>query len=447
MAAHNGVAVASFLLAFLAAYGLVRHLTTSRAAAVFAAIGFAFSPYAFGRTAWIHLMLGAGIPLSLLAMHRFVARRSFARAVTLGLVLVAQGVTCGYYGVFAGLTVALGLLFFAATRGLWRDLRYWGGVAAAFATTVVLLVPLVLRYAALQGEGFGRSLDESIMYSANWSSYLTSSAWAHRWMHPLIPRWNDVLFPGFLTTAAAALALVVARRAGDGRPRDDTAFYALLAGLAFWASFGPEAGLYSALYRTVPVFSFLRAPSRFGIMVVLGLAVLGGLGLAELQRRRGRFGGAAAIVLCILLSAELTTMPLRWQRAYQVPGEHEALAALPRGAVAEFPFYSEPYDYYRHTLYMLLSTYHWQPLLNGYSDHVPREFRELAGTVSRFPSADAFRALDARGVRYVLFHLNLYGAGRDDLLAALREQDRYLRPLRIEQTMRLYEIAAWPAAR
>jgi hypothetical protein len=137
--------------------------------------------------------------------------------------------------------------------------------------------------------------------------------------------------------------------------------------------------------------------------------------------------------------------PLRWQRAYSVPGEHEALATLPPGAVAEFPFYSEPYDYYRHTLYMLLSTYHWHPLLNGYSDHVPRDFREIAAPVSRFPSEEAFRLLEARDVRYVLFHLNLYGARRDDLLAALREQGRYLRPLRIEQTMLLYEIAAWPA--
>lgn len=445
MAAHNSVALASFLLAFLATYGLVRHLAQARAAAVFAAIAFAFSPYAFARTAWIHLMLGAGIPLSLLVMHRFVARRSIARAVVLGLVLVAQGVTCGYYGVFAGLTVAFGLLFFAATRGLWRDPRYWGGVATAFLTTVVLLAPLLLRYAALQGEGFARSLEESATYSANWSSYLASSAWAHRWMLPLIERWKDVLFPGFLTTAVAALGVIAARRASDGRLRDDTVFYAVLGGLAFWASFGPAAGLYGALYKTVPVFSFLRAPSRFGIVVVLCLAVLGGLGLAELQRRRARLWRPGVIVLCVLVSAELTTMPLRWQRAYTVPGEHLALAALPRGAVAEFPFYSDPLDYYRHTLYMLLSTYHWQPLLNGYSDHMPRDFREIAEPVSRFPSAEAFRLLEARNVRYVLFHLNLYGAGRRDLLAALRDQDRYLRPLRVERTMLLYEIVAWPA--
>jgi len=446
MAAHNSVALASFALALLAAYALVRHLTGSRTASLFTAIAFAFCPCAFSRTAWIHLMLGAGIPLSLLAMHRFVAQASIARAVTIGAVLAAQGVTCGYYGVFAGLAVAFGLLFFAATRGLWRSPRYWMGVALALFTTVALLAPLLVRYAALQGEGFGRSLQESTLYSANWPAYLASSAWAHRWMLPLIGRWTDVLFPGFLTIAMGLLGVIVGLRVREGRVRDHTAFYAVLGGLAFWASFGPAAGLYSLLYRAVPAFSFLRAPSRLGIMVVLCLAVLAGLGLAELQKRRARVWRPVAIALSILLAAELTTMPLRWPRAYTVPDVHLMLATLPHGAVVEFPFYREPPDYYRHSLYMLLSTYHWQPLLNGYSDHIPDDFRVIAGPVSRFPSREAFRLLQQRGIRYALFHLNLYGSGRGNLIAALREQDRYLRPLRLEESMLLYEIVAWPAA-
>ena len=33
--------------------------------------------------------------------------------------------SCAYYGIFAGLMVGLGTLFFAVTRGLWRSPRYW----------------------------------------------------------------------------------------------------------------------------------------------------------------------------------------------------------------------------------------------------------------------------------------------------------------------------------
>ena len=51
---------------------------------------------------------------------------------------------------------------------------------------------------------------------------------------------------------------------------------------------------------------------------------------------------------------------------------------MPRGPVAEFPFYDRRIDFHIHTRYMLNSTAHWQPLVNGYSDHIPADFRTLA---------------------------------------------------------------------
>lgn len=445
VAAHNSVALASFALSMIAAYYLVRYLTACRPAAIVAAIAFAFSPFAFARTAHIHLMLGAGIPLSLLAMHRLVDRRTVARAVMLGAVLFVQGISCGYYGIFAGLAVAFGLLFFAATRGLWLSGRYWLTVGIAAAVAVLLVLPFLLPLVELQQEtGFGRSLEDAAQYSADWRAYLASSAWAHRWMLPLLGRWNEVLFPGFLNTALGATGLIIALRAGAGRVREYMVFYALLGVLALWASFGPGAGLYTILFHSVPVFSFLRAPARMGIVVVLSLAVAAGIGLAELVRRDRRIWRPVAIALSILIAAELTTMPLRWSRAPTIPGVYRMLAELPRGAVAEFPFYWRPFDFRHHSLYMLLSTYHWQPLLNGYSDHIPQDFREIAEPLSRFPTPEAFRILQERQVRYLMFHLNLYGARRRELLGALQAYADYLRPLRLEESMLLYEIVAWP---
>ena len=91
-----------------------------------------------------------------------------------------------------------------------------------------------------------------------------------------------MLFPGALTTVIglAGLALVFRGRLEGVSPdaRGNAGFYALFGGVAFWASFGPSAGLYTWLFHAIPVFSFLRAPARFGIVVVLPLIV--GLGYA-----------------------------------------------------------------------------------------------------------------------------------------------------------------------
>ena len=58
-----------------------------------------------------------------------------------------------------------------------------------------------------------------------------------------------------------------------------------LAILAIWASFGPDAGFYLALFHGVPLFSFLRAPSRFGVVVPLVLGLFAALALTRLTPR------------------------------------------------------------------------------------------------------------------------------------------------------------------
>ena len=71
------------------------------------------------------------------------------------------------------------------------------------------------------------------------------------------------------------------------------------------------------------------------------------------------------------------------------------LAGSPRGVVAEFPFYGERIAFPLHAQYMLFSTSHWMPLVNGYSDVIPLDFREAAAVLDSFPSSDAFRVLAA----------------------------------------------------
>ena len=94
---------------------------------------------------------------------------------------------------------------------------------------------------------------------------------------------------------------------------------------------------------------------------------------------------------------------------------------------------------------MSVSGWHWQPLINGYSDHIPAEFRELAPRLHGFPSADAFRELRERRARYVVVHLNLYGhRDRDRLLERLTGYARHLMLLNDDGNVRLYEITSWP---
>jgi len=452
--AYNTVVFFAFAMGAAGAYYLVRHLSGSREAAAVGAVLFAFCPFIFARTAHIQLLMTFGLPFSLLAFHRLVAHPGVGRAVTLGVVLWVQALSCAYYGIFAGLIVGLGTLVFAVTRNLWRSPRYWLCIALAAAVAVGLTAPFFLPYVQVQQEGFTRTIEEARDYSANGGAWLASSAWEHRWWLPRIEGFSEVLFPGVLTTGLGLAGLVhgLRRRATGAAvpvvpvlPRDVVGFYALVAGAAFWASFGPDAGLYRLLYDTVPVFSFLRAPARIGIVVPMALVVLASVVLAPWLRARPRPPlWTAALVL--LAALELNGAPLTgFREAPAIPEAYRVLARLPRGAVAEFPYFYRRGDFPRHAEYMLGSTVHFQPLINGYSDHIPADWRANVVPLSSFPTRESFGILGKIGARYVVFHLRGYDRrSRDRVLERLRTYGRFLRPLVQQDDVWLYEIVDWP---
>ncbi len=457
--AHNSVVVFAFVMAAAGAYYLVRYLSGSREAAAVGAVLFAFCPFIFARTAHIQLLMTFGLPWSLLAFHRLIDRPTSRRAIALGLVLFVQALSCAYYGIFAGMMVGLGTGYFAVSRRLWPSTAFWGAIALAAVVALGLTAPFFLPYTQVQQDGFARTLDDARAYSANAGAWLASAAWAHRWWLPAVEGFSEVLFPGiFLTLAGLAGAWrALARRgpdtsmaAADQRPapgvsREIAGFYVVVAVLAFWASLGPDAGLYRLFYETIPVFSFLRAPGRMGILVPLALVVLSSAAIAPwLHARPRRVWPTTALVL--LAALELNGAPLTALRdAPPVPDAYRALAQLPQGPVAEFPYFYRRSDFPRHADYMLGSTYHWQPLINGYSDHIPQEWRDTVVPLSSFPTREAFGILGRLGARYAVFHLQGYDRrSRERLLERLTEYGRYLRPLVQQDDVWLYEIVDWP---
>ena len=454
-AAHNFVVLLAFTLAAAGMYFLARYLTGDARAAGVSAVCYAFCPYVFAHMAHIQLLMTAGLPFAMLCFHRLADSPSAGRGAALGAAMAAQALACGYYGVFAVLMVGYATFATASTRRLWRSSTFWRAIAAAAGVAILLVGPAFLPYLRLQRAGFDRGLEGARFYSPNWSAYLASSSYAHAWMLGLITPWkNEVAFPGFIAMmfGLAGIWTLLARglppspavgRTGRASGRELLAIYGGLTLLAFWASFGPAAGLYSLLYRTVPAFGLLRAPGRFALVVALGLSLFAAVAASELVRRV-RAKNLVASVLVLAAAGELVT-PLQLPEAAPFDPVYRVLATLPRGAVIEMPFYYPAVGLFQHTKYMLASTSHWKPLVNGYSDYIPPDFYEHVNLLAPFPSRDAFRILEPNRVRYAVFHMYGYNdENRRDVLARLVEFAPYLRPLYQDDTTRLYEITGFP---
>jgi hypothetical protein len=90
------------------------------------------------------------------------------------------------------------------------------------------------------------------------------------------------------------------------------------------------------------------------------------------------------------------------------------------------------------------STFHWQPLINGYSDYMPPDFYESLPALQTFPSAEAFEVLRAKQVRWIVVHFHAYPP---EVAAVLRQEllvmTSRLRVAVDDDRVSLYEVI-WP---
>ena len=447
----NVVMLFAFASAYVCAYLLLRYLSGDvRAAAICAAL-FAFCPFVFAHLSHIQLLMTGGMPLALLLFHRVADNPTTKRGVALGVALAVQALACAYYGIFAGLGVGYAALLIAARRRLWRSGPYWRAIALAAIIALAIVTPFFIPFLRVRAEtGFSRSLDEAAQWAANPQSYLASAAHAHGWLlrytNSHFEPWTEVLFPGIAAVSLGVFGLVVAATGplSDERMREAGVLYGSLAVLAFWASLGPSAGLYRLLYY-LPAFSFLRAPSRIGIVVVLCLTALASIGVTRLLGSTPRrWQTLATGVLGLAALCDVFVAPLPFAEAPELARPYAVLARLPRGIVAEFPFYGERVAYHLHAQYMLFSTSHWMPLVNGYSDVIPDDFRQTAAVLDSFPSRDAFGVLAHHHVRYIGIHWNMFAGRDEEIRERLKPFAQHLRVLATDERMTLYEIVSFP---
>jgi hypothetical protein len=192
-----------------------------------------------------------------------------------------------------------------------------------------------------------------------------------------------------------------------------------VAGVAL--SFGPALPGYAALYGWLPLMQGVRGAARFGFLALVAVSVLAGFGMAVLRercRRRARWLALAALVI-VGVNAEALRAPIAYRPFDGIPRIYQALRDPSVGAIAEFPFHP-PEAISRNAPYVLNSTAHWRPLLNGYSGFVPASYPGIADALRHFPDDRSRAELQRLGVTHVVIHLDAYGDGADAMASALR---------------------------
>jgi len=427
---YNAAFIGSFAVAAIGMYLLVERLTGSRAAAIVAGGYYAFCPYRMSQIDHIQMIATGWMPIGLWGLHRYCEspRRLWLAVFVAAYVLqVTSNMYVAYVmAIPSAFIVGHGLL---SHRSRWRSSAR--DLAAAGLAITVLLAPIAIPYyQARVGYRNVRNSVEIEMNSADVRDYVSpiDAVGVWRGLPGAVPLYGEkALFPGVFIILAAAIAVVQARR-HPGPLRRHVVLYSLILLSALVISLGPHVrawgvsltdhGPYDWLWRAIPGWDGMRVPARFGVVVFLALAVIGGLGITILIDRFGRRGQAAAACAgLVIVMAEGWIVPMR-TRSYSQSGRAEDreltqwLSRRPIGGVLDMPMVT---DNFEELHYQFGTLRHRHPLVNGmsgYNSGLQRLFRNMEGPLYDWDRpAAVVRMLRALGIRYVAIHPGDYTRG------------------------------------
>ena len=280
-------------------------------------------------------------------------------------------------------------------------------------------------YHAREEYGLIRRLSDVKYHAISLNEYLSTASRLHysTWSSGFYARSATSLFPGVLPLALAMVAVFTGIVVRDLRARMCLAFG--IAGLLL--SFGTSLPGYSLLYRAVPLLQGIRGTNRLGYLVIVATALLAAYGVAFLRARWSgrRWLISASIVAVVVVNLEAWRAPFHYTRFEGISRVYDRLAAERHAVVVEFPLYPSRF-HFANAPYMLNSTKHWHPLINGYSAFIPPTYFHLVDVLAPFPSPEALRALREAGVTHVVVHEDKFSppVNQVDGLILLDSRDR-----------------------
>ena len=355
------------------------------------------------------------MPLSLWALHRYVTAPTARRALAVGGAVAAQTLCSIYYGVFLSFYLAVAALILCAIHP--------AGRRRAMALTPVMIVPLLIvlaiygpPYLESRQQHGARKVSEISEFSARPADFLRVPPHNRLRGHLQSGDGPDErsLFPGTapLLLAAAAFVPPVAPSAW---------MYLGLTTVSADAALGMNGLLFPVLQRLVPPLTSLRAPARFGVLVLLSVSILAAYGAAKIVAARPRVATPFVAIVTLLSLAEFWS-PLRVRVNQESPTEaHRWLSHQPAGTVVvEMPVPTNETLWLYETTYLIRSTHHWQRLVNGYSAFAPREYRRTLEALKDFPDDRSIQRLRELSVRFILLNRVSYtGEEFADLIGRL----------------------------
>ncbi len=402
---YNLLVLAGFALSGWTMSLVMSAWTGSMTAGIVSGMLFAFNAHLLTRLPHLQALHVEFLPLALYALDQVLVRTSRLphAALALAAAFVLQALCSNYTLVFLGAA----LLVAAVVRlPEWTPTRHPSralALVAAGALAMVAVAPFLWPYYLVsRDQGLTRTVDEVRLYSATWLDYLTTGGRLHyaAWSAPFFDG-RTPLFPGVLGLTLAAAGLTCREVRHNPRVR----MMAAIAIVGVALSFGPALPGYAWLHAHVPLLRGIRAAARWGFLMLTAVAMLAGFAVAAWQRTQGRSAYWPAMALAIfgVITLEALRAPMAFTPVVPVPDIYAQLRARSGAVLVELPLHAGP-SVSENARYLVASTRHFRPLVNGYSGFETERFRQRAARWRAFPDVTVLDEMQALGVTHVMVH-------------------------------------------
>jgi hypothetical protein len=414
IATYNVVFLIVFVISFVAMFLLVREWTGVPAAAIVAALLFAFHEVKAKDSVHFYAWDTSWTVLALFFTSRLFARARWSDAVLLSICIGMQ-LAGSLYPVLCAVFIAIPVLVWLLAHHGFSSIEPPQWIFVVFVMLLVA-VPIFAPYLAKTEAGD--------LHERTFKVFLDL-----RWLLPGGPA-----FPGWGMLGLALLAFALPRRRTLADPGLDPRWVLLIASLILISvSVGGntaarlaamQAGeplppsipnLYDALAAVIPGMGAIRGPAALYGGVHAALAILAGFGAAGLIRRvAGKKRQALSAALIALTFIELLHPGLlglgariRYVDVVMRPSEaelrffEEIAARGDEGPLLELPFNPRHID--QSSRAVLLSAYHRRRTNQCFNSFIPAEVQEVKRVVTRLPEPAAFADLSKLGFTTVVY--------------------------------------------
>lgn len=438
----------NLFLSGLVTYALVYYLTGNTYSAIFSGIIFAFCPYQFMRV-WQHLGLtyNQWLPLILLTAILLREKASIKREIVF-LVSFLLLLSFDFSIMYMGLIALMSFLVYHLMSGLRlktapgdnllrKNYEYLIRILIICAIGAIILsfqfAPIIKRMlsscssAPSAFNAYHRPFDDLFPFSARPLSYFLPAV-----VHPVFGRLTEgfigspfygvsftehTLYLGWIPLCLAFVALQNFRKlrnaVATASSKDSfyLGFFIFLTIVAWFFSQPPwwrwgGFRIYMPSFFMYKVLSMFRSYSRFGIVVMLGIAVLAGFGLKVILEKFKSTKSKIVItaLFCVLVLFEFWNYPpFKVIDVSKAPQVYYWLKEQPGDfAIAEYPLDAngpnELYGFYQIT--------HAKKMINGTFPNTLAN--RIAKTITQLSSSHTAGVLKWLGVKYVIVHRDAY---------------------------------------